>query len=231
MRQEPVKIGAVDVEAFAQNLARLVEEGGKALAAYLRPARRAVRRRIRRRDHRRGQDARPRSPSIGWPTRSARPSCSRASARPISICGRRRSNAWRAKKPDPVAEPDPQGPALCRSRMVDQPVLRFSQAGLPGQHPLGRPSRQGRRRARSAHAPEGGVLRPADRQCDRALELRADESGAVARDARLQRRQSRARHAHAGRGHRGRRRQSENPPVRSQQCSRSAATSRSRPAR
>jgi polyhydroxyalkanoate synthase len=31
------KVGAVDVEAFAKNLARLVEEGGKALAAYLKP--------------------------------------------------------------------------------------------------------------------------------------------------------------------------------------------------
>src|SRR5579884_2391242 len=29
--------GAVDIEALARNLARLVEEGGKALAAYLRP--------------------------------------------------------------------------------------------------------------------------------------------------------------------------------------------------
>src|SRR5437868_1371678 len=33
----PVKIGAVDVEAFAKNLARMVEEGGKALAAYMKP--------------------------------------------------------------------------------------------------------------------------------------------------------------------------------------------------
>ena len=33
----PVKVGAVDVEAFAKNLARMVEEGGKALAAYLKP--------------------------------------------------------------------------------------------------------------------------------------------------------------------------------------------------
>jgi polyhydroxyalkanoate synthase len=32
-----VKVGAVDVEAFAKNLARMVEEGGKALAAYLKP--------------------------------------------------------------------------------------------------------------------------------------------------------------------------------------------------
>ena len=33
----PMKVGAVDVEAFAKNLARMVEEGGKALAAYLKP--------------------------------------------------------------------------------------------------------------------------------------------------------------------------------------------------
>jgi polyhydroxyalkanoate synthase len=34
---EPPKIRAVDVEALAGNVARLVEEGGRALAAYLRP--------------------------------------------------------------------------------------------------------------------------------------------------------------------------------------------------
>ncbi|MPZ58008.1 MAG: class I poly(R)-hydroxyalkanoic acid synthase [Rhizobiales bacterium] len=34
---EPPNIRAVDVEAFARNLARIVEEGGKALAAYLKP--------------------------------------------------------------------------------------------------------------------------------------------------------------------------------------------------
>jgi polyhydroxyalkanoate synthase len=35
--QQPVKVGAVDVEAFSRNVARLVEEGGRALAAYLKP--------------------------------------------------------------------------------------------------------------------------------------------------------------------------------------------------
>jgi polyhydroxyalkanoate synthase len=35
--QQPVKIGTVDVEEFSRNLARLVEEGGRALAAYLKP--------------------------------------------------------------------------------------------------------------------------------------------------------------------------------------------------
>jgi polyhydroxyalkanoate synthase len=34
---EPVKTGAADVEVFAHNVARLVEESGKALAAYLKP--------------------------------------------------------------------------------------------------------------------------------------------------------------------------------------------------
>ncbi len=34
---EPAKIGSVEVEAFAHNIARIVEEGGKALAAYLKP--------------------------------------------------------------------------------------------------------------------------------------------------------------------------------------------------
>jgi polyhydroxyalkanoate synthase subunit PhaC len=33
----PTKIGTVDIEAFSRNLARLVEEGGRALAAYLKP--------------------------------------------------------------------------------------------------------------------------------------------------------------------------------------------------
>ncbi|HKF99799.1 MAG TPA: class I poly(R)-hydroxyalkanoic acid synthase, partial [Xanthobacteraceae bacterium] len=31
------QIGTVDIEAFARNFARLIEEGGKAMAAYLKP--------------------------------------------------------------------------------------------------------------------------------------------------------------------------------------------------
>lgn len=34
---EPAKVGDVDIEALSHNLARLIEEGGKALAAYLKP--------------------------------------------------------------------------------------------------------------------------------------------------------------------------------------------------
>jgi polyhydroxyalkanoate synthase subunit PhaC len=35
--QNPMQIGSVNVEAFSHNLARLVEQGGRALAAYLKP--------------------------------------------------------------------------------------------------------------------------------------------------------------------------------------------------
>ena len=35
--QQTVKVGGVDFEAFSRNVARLVEEGGRALAAYLKP--------------------------------------------------------------------------------------------------------------------------------------------------------------------------------------------------
>ncbi|MDP2294088.1 MAG: class I poly(R)-hydroxyalkanoic acid synthase [Pseudolabrys sp.] len=34
---EPVKVGGVDVEVFARNLARMIEESGKAIAAYMKP--------------------------------------------------------------------------------------------------------------------------------------------------------------------------------------------------
>ena len=65
------KVGAVDIEAFAKNLARMVEEGGKALAAYLKPREEGqIAGRPVRRDDRHGQDASARSPSTGCPIRS-----------------------------------------------------------------------------------------------------------------------------------------------------------------
>jgi polyhydroxyalkanoate synthase len=36
-RQNPVKVKALDIEAFTKNLARVIEEGGKALASYMKP--------------------------------------------------------------------------------------------------------------------------------------------------------------------------------------------------
>ena len=34
---DPVQVGSADVEEFAHNAARMLEEGGRALAAYLKP--------------------------------------------------------------------------------------------------------------------------------------------------------------------------------------------------
>ena len=34
---EPIKTDSLDIERFAKNLARVIEEGGKVLAAYLKP--------------------------------------------------------------------------------------------------------------------------------------------------------------------------------------------------
>ena len=49
---EPVKNPSADVEEFARNVARMIEEGGKALAAYLKP-----------REEGRADDQSPRSPT------------------------------------------------------------------------------------------------------------------------------------------------------------------------
>ena len=200
---------------FAKNIARMVEEGGKALAAYLKPREEGqIAGRPLRRDHRHGQDARPGRRILAVRSRTARSNCSRGSARPISTCGARAAKRMAGEEAAPGRHARPEGQALRRSGMVVEPVLRFRQAGLSAQHPLGRAPGRGRQGARPAHAAEGRVLRQADRQRAVAVELRADQSGAAARDARLERREPRARHAHAGRGHRGRRRRSENPPVR-----------------
>ncbi len=68
--------------------------------------------------------------------------------------------------------------------------------------------------ARSAHPQEGRVLRPADHQRAGAVEFRPHQSGSVARDACLQRRQSGSRHEDAGGRHRGRTRHAAHPSVR-----------------
>ena len=213
---EPDKRGSVDIEEFAHNVARMVEEGGEAMAAYLKP-----------REEGRVDDDYSEVADVvktlgqvagvlaERPAARARAAIEprQGLSRPVGECGQ--THGGRAGRPGRRARPARQ--ALRRSRMVDQPVLRFSQAGLSPDRAMGQPSGEGRPGARSAHPAEGRVLRAADRQRDRAVEFRADQSGAHARDGRLERRESRARHAHAGRGHRGRTRQSQDPPIRCQE--------------
>ena len=83
---DPPKLSAVDIEAFSRNVARLIEEGGKALAAYMKPREQGKIKADA------GEDIADaltsgRSPNTGCPTRNARWNCRRASAAPISIYG------------------------------------------------------------------------------------------------------------------------------------------------
>ena len=97
---------AVDYEALGRNLARMVEEGGKALAAYMKP-----------REEGRikpdlGEDFADMVKTIGqvadyWlsdPQRTRR-GAARVSAAPISACGRARPGGWRARKRPPSSRP------------------------------------------------------------------------------------------------------------------------------
>ena len=215
-RQQPAQVGAVDIEAFAKNIARMVEEGGKALAAYMKPREEGQRQgRAVRRNHRRGQDARPGRRILAVRSAARASNCSRGLGKRLSRSVGRRGQAHGRRR----------GPAGGRS-----PIRGTSASPIRN----GRPTSSSISSSRPICSPRNGPtswsrtpqgLDPhtrqkaefyvqADRQRDLAVELRADQSGAAARDARLQRRKPRARHAHAGRGHRGRRRRSEDPPVR-----------------
>ena len=183
-----------------------------------------------RRDHRHGQDARRGRQLLA--VRSERAVELQSQSRPrLSRSVGRGGQALAGEEAGPVVTPDPKDRRFADPEWSSNQFFDFVKQAYLLSTALGRPSGRGRQGPRSAHPPEGRVLRQADRQRAVAVEFRADQSGAVARDARFERREPGARHAHAGRGHRGRRRRSEDPPVRLRPSSRSAAISRSRPAR
>ena len=199
------QVGSVDVEAFARNLARLVEEGGKALAAYMKPREEGkIKSEL-------ADDVTDVVKTVGQVAEYWLSDPQRALELQTSL-GRAYLDLWAGAVKRMAGEAGRagrrarrQGQALRRSGMVAEPVLRFPQAGLSAHRAMGRPAGQGRRRHRRAHAAEGRVLRQADRQRDLAVEFRAHQSGTAARDAVVERRQPGARHAHADRGHQGRR--------------------------
>ena len=87
----------------------MIEEGGKALAAYMKPREEGkIKERTGRRRHRRGQDARPGRGILAVRSAARASNCRRASAAPISICGPARSSAWPASRPPAVVAPDPK---------------------------------------------------------------------------------------------------------------------------
>ena len=131
--------GAVDIEEFAHNLARMIEEGGKALAAYLKP--REEGRSRRRTTPTRSIDVVKTLGQVAeyWltdPQRARRaadqagPGLSRSVGDRGQAHGRRRGPAGRRARS--------ARQALRRSGMVDEPVLRLPQAGLSADRATGR---------------------------------------------------------------------------------------------
>ena len=182
--QEPVKIGTVDVEAFSRNLAQLIEQGGRALAAYLKP-------------REEGRDDRELADELTEVVKTLGHVAEYWLADPQRTVelqtrlGKAYLDLWAAAAKRLAGEEVRAGrgtrrqrQALRRPGMVLEPVLRFPQAGLSAHHALGQPDGHRRRRSRSAHQAEGRVLYAADRQCALAVELRSDQSRIAARNLR-----------------------------------------------
>ena len=124
----------------------------------------------------------------------------------------------------------PARQALRRSRMVDQCILRFPQAGLSLDRAMGEPAGQ-RGRGLDPHTLQkaefyvrqiANAISPSNFVLTNPELLREPVTSTPARSG--------ARHAHAGRGHRGRPRQSRSASP-TPGCSRSGAIWRSPPAR
>jgi polyhydroxyalkanoate synthase len=130
----PVKVGAVDIEAFAKNLARMVEEGGKALAAYMKPREEGQ---VQAGLSDEMNDMVKTLGEVGsyWLSDPSR------AAELQSQLGRAYLDLWGAaavrRSGRTGRHARSEGPPLCRSGMVVEPVLRLHQAGLSAQHPLG----------------------------------------------------------------------------------------------
>ncbi len=133
------------MEEFARNIARMMEEGGKALAAYLKP-----------REEGRRDDQYAEITDVVKTIGQVADYWLRDPQRALELqssLGKAYLDLWAnavkrmaGEQVQPVAEPDPQGQALRRSRMVEQPVLRFPQAGLSPDGAMGEPAGARRRK-------------------------------------------------------------------------------------
>ncbi len=194
---------SVDIERFSRNIARMVEEGGKALAAYLRPREDGT---IKIEPADEISDM---VKTFGHVAEYWLSDPQRATEIQTTL-GKAYLELWAAaakrlsgENVPPVIAPDPRDKRFHRSGMVLEPVLRLHQAGLSAQYAMGRAPGEERARPRPAYPPEGRVLHPAARECGLALQFPADQSRVDARHAERERRESGARHEDAGGGHRG----------------------------
>ena len=183
-----------DAEAFAMNVARAMESGGKALAAYLKPRESGeVQDQPAGRAHRSRQDLHLGRRILAVGPRRARPTCRPSSPRTISISGARRRGGWPARRLQPAIAPSPRDKRFADPEWKSNQFFDFMMQLYLLTTKWAQELVQQRRRARSADPPQGRVLRAADHQRDLAVELRADQSGSAARNACEQRREPRAR--------------------------------------
>ena len=201
-----------DPEALAHNLARIMEEAGKAASAYLKP----------REEGKVSFDFEGISEVVktlakvveywgGEPERTVE--AERRLFTGYMELWTSSLKRMMGEPPAPAAEPDPRDKRFADPEWSENQFFDFiKQFYLITSRWAGRSGRQ-RQGPRPAHPTEGRLLRPPDRQRPLAVEFRPHQPRASARDARVQRRQPRARHAHARRGHQGRRRRAEDPSV------------------
>ena len=231
-RRGRLSASAPDVEALAHNIAQAIEQGGKALAAYLRPRESGeikttiaddigemVRSIGRVAEYYMSDPERALSGAGGADQAVRRPLGFDAAAPPG------RAGAARSPRPtprdkrfaDPAWRDNPyfdfiKQAYVLTTRWADDLVKRADELD-------------------PHDARQGAILSaPGDRRAV-ALELPRHQSGAAAHDARRERREPGARPENAGRGHRGRPRQPAHSPVRRDARSSSASISRRRPAR
>ena len=194
-----------DPERFALNLARMIEQAGKAASAWAEPRERGeIRDSVSRADGRHGQDLLEGHRILAVRSVAGAGGADAALRRLSDRLGQRDQPRQDRRGAAGGGHARPRRQALPGPRMGQERLLRFPEAGLSRHLALGeRPRREGRRAGR-AHAPQGELLRQAGLQRDLALELHPDQPGTLPRNGRLQRREPRARHEDAGRGHRRR---------------------------
>ena len=187
--EEPLHLASYDIEGLSRNIGRAIEEGGKAMAAYLRPREDG---RVKAELSDEVADA---VKTLGhlaeyWlkdPQRALEaqiePGAGLHDALGV-LAAAHVGRGVRAGRGARCARSAVQGPG-----MDDEPVLRHGQAGLSDHRPLGGAPRQGCGRARAASQAQGRFLRPPALGRAVALEFRRHQSGAAARDARRERRE------------------------------------------
>ena len=204
-----------DAEAFAMNVARAMESGGQALAAYLKPRETGeVQGQAAGRNRRGHQDLHlgRRILAVGQGPR--RRTADQDRPRPISISGARRCAAWPARRRRPRSSPrratsafsDPEWKSNQFFDFVMQLYLLTTQwaqelvRNAEGLDP------HTRKKAEFYVQQITNAISPSNFVLTNPEVLRETLAS--------QRRQSRARHEDAGRGHRGRPRHAAHPPVR-----------------